>query len=135
MGRAVAARYPGAVGSEEAVYFKALYDNNMLLLDASKHHYVLTFSGREIPRTKAFWSVTLYQNGAMINNPLNRYSIGDRTPRLQYGNDGSLTIYIQHDSPERDIESTDLAQIASPERGPSGGRLIKIRRRLELVYP
>ena len=28
-------------------------------------------------------------------NPINRYSIGDRTKGLQYGKDGSLTIYVE----------------------------------------
>jgi hypothetical protein len=34
----------------------------------------------------------------MVANPIKRYSIGDRS-KLQYGKDGSLTIYVQHDSP------------------------------------
>ncbi len=36
----------------------------------------------------------------MVHNPINRYSIGDRTPGLQYGNDGSLKIYMQKEVPE-----------------------------------
>ncbi len=40
--------------------------------------------------------------------PLNRYSIGDRTPGLKYGADGSLDIYIQHESPGPDKESNWL---------------------------
>jgi hypothetical protein len=34
----------------------------------------------------------------MVANPINRYSIGDRS-KLLYAEDGSLTIYIQHESP------------------------------------
>ena len=36
------------------------------------------------------------------SNPINRYSIGDRTQGLKYNTDGSLDIYIQHDNPEED---------------------------------
>jgi hypothetical protein len=39
---------------------------------------------------------------------VNRYSIGDRTPGLKYNKDGSLDIYIQHDSPRPDNESNWL---------------------------
>ena len=44
----------------------------------------------------------------LVENPINRYSIGDRTPGLQYGADGSLTIYMQKDSPGADKESNWL---------------------------
>jgi hypothetical protein len=30
---------------------------------------------------------------------MNRYSIGDRTPDIKYGENGSLAIYIQHQEP------------------------------------
>jgi hypothetical protein len=36
----------------------------------------------------------------LVANPIDRYSIGDRTPGLRYGEDGSLTITIQHDQPQ-----------------------------------
>ena len=41
-------------------------------------------------------------------NPLNRYSIGDRTQGLEYGKDGSLTIYVSNASPGKDKESNWL---------------------------
>ncbi|MCB0165670.1 MAG: DUF1214 domain-containing protein [Anaerolineae bacterium] len=44
----------------------------------------------------------------LVANPINRYAIGDRTPGLQYNNDGSLDLYLQHDSPEPDQESNWL---------------------------
>jgi hypothetical protein len=35
----------------------------------------------------------------MVPNPLGRYAVGDRTPGLRRGRDGSLTIYIGHRKP------------------------------------
>ncbi len=44
----------------------------------------------------------------LVENPINRYSIGDRTPGLQCNADGSLDIYIQHAAPDPDRESNWL---------------------------
>ncbi len=48
-----------------------------------------------------FWSVTLYdaETTAMYANPLERYSIGDRTEGLKFNDDGSLTLTIGHGEP------------------------------------
>ena len=48
----------------------------------------------------------------LVANPINRYSIGDRTAGLKTGEDGSVTIYIQKDSPGPDKEPNWLP---SPE--------------------
>jgi hypothetical protein len=50
----------------------------------------------------------------MVANPIERYSIGDRTAGLQYGDDGSLEIYIQHGSPGADKESNWLPAPNAP---------------------
>jgi len=34
-----------------------------------------------------------------VTAPIERYSISDRTPGLRFGEDGSLTLYIQKESP------------------------------------
>ena len=44
----------------------------------------------------------------LVSNPIDRYSIGDRTPGLVYGDDGSVTIFMQHGSPGADKESNWL---------------------------
>ena len=56
------------------------------------------------PPVDAFWSLTMYDipRFLLVANPIDRYSIGDRTPGLQIAEDGSLTIYLQHDSPGPD---------------------------------
>ncbi len=62
------------------------------------------------PPVDAFWSLTMYDvpQFYLVANAIQRYSIGDRTPGLKYGADGSLTIFMQKDSPGVDKESNWL---------------------------
>jgi hypothetical protein len=39
-------------------------------------------------------------------NTLNRYSMGDRTKVLQFGKDGSVTIYVSNTSPGKTRKAT-----------------------------
>ena len=42
----------------------------------------------------AFWSLTMYGDDLyLVDNPIGRYAIGDRTPGLRRGRDGSLTLH------------------------------------------
>jgi len=93
---------------EEAYNFTAAKDSDGEPLDASKHNYVIHFETP--PPVKAFWSVTMYKLPAMlmVANPINRYSIGDRTPDFTPNEDGSVTIYLQRESPGPDKESNWL---------------------------
>jgi len=52
----------------------------------------------------AFWSLSMYElmdDGRLffLNNPINRYAIGDRTSGLKKNDDGSIDILIQHEAP------------------------------------
>ena len=50
----------------------------------------------------AFWSVTMYDGKSqlLIKNPINRYLINSpMLPNMKKNEDGSLTLYIQKDSP------------------------------------
>ncbi len=78
--------------------------------------YIWHLAGQ--PPVGAFWSITMYDipNYYLVDNPINRYSIGDRTPGLKINADGSLDIYIQHDSPGADKESNWLPAPAGPFR-------------------
>ncbi len=79
--------------------------------------YVLHFTKDELPPADAFWSVTMYDEaGFQVPNPLNRFAIGDRD-KLKYNPDGSLDIYIQHESPGSDKESNWLPAPASGTLG------------------
>ena len=63
---------------------------------------MLHFDADQIPPVKAFWSMTIYHSDTrlMVKNPINRYSIGDRTKGIKYNADDSLDLYIQKDQPE-----------------------------------
>ncbi len=101
LARAVAATV-GLYGNdvEEAYYPIANSDAFGDPLDGSKHRYVMRFEKDELPSVDAFWSMTMYSlpDQLMVSNAIARYSIGDRS-KLRHGKDGSLTIYIQHQSP------------------------------------
>ena len=80
-------------------------------LDGSKHNYTLTFAAGQFPPVNAFWSVTMYDGKTqlLIENPINRYLINSpMLPDMKKNADGSLTLYIQKDSPGADKESNWL---------------------------
>lgn len=97
----------GANLPEDAVYpFNFGDADGKPLTGASK--YMLHFARNEIPPANAFWSVTLYdKDGFPTANDLKRNAIGDRDP-LKSNGDGSLDLYIQHESPGTDKESNWL---------------------------
>jgi hypothetical protein len=68
------------------------------------------FSKENLPPAKFFWSCTLYTlpDRFLYDNPLNRYSVGDRTRGIEYDNNGGLTIYVGHESPGSNKESNWL---------------------------
>jgi hypothetical protein len=85
---------------EEARYFTRVWDAEGNYLNASKASYRFTFAPGELPPADAFWSLTMYGLDAnLVSNPIDRFSIGDRTPGMKKNADGSLTLYIQHESP------------------------------------
>jgi hypothetical protein len=101
--RAGAAR-GGIYGNDavEATYPYTRVDGTGEPLDGSKHNYTLTFPAGQLPPVNAFWSVTMYdaKSQLLIKNPINRYLINSpMLPGMQKNADGSLTLYIQKDSP------------------------------------
>ena len=80
-------------------------------LDGSKRNYTLTFANGQYPPVNAFWSVTMYDGKTqlLISNPINRFLVNSpMLPTLKKNADGSLTLYIQKDSPGADRESNWL---------------------------
>ena len=95
----------------EAIYPTYLVDAEDVLLDASKNSYAMTFKKGEFPPVSAFWSLTMYdgKTSLLIDNPLNRYLLNSpMVDSFVMGEDGSLTIYVQKDSPGKDLESNWL---------------------------
>jgi hypothetical protein len=88
----------GANLPEDAVYPLCLSDADGKPLNGV-NRYSLHFERETLPPTEAFWSITMYDaSGFQVANPVNRFALGDRDD-LHYNNDGSLDIWIQHDSP------------------------------------
>jgi hypothetical protein len=87
----------------EATYAQTFEDAAGKQLNGG-HRYQIHFD--QLPPVDAFWSLTMYNlpNYYLVANPIERYSIGDRTPGIEYGEDGSLTITIQTDQPDPGIE-------------------------------
>ncbi len=106
---AVAYRSLAGNAPEEAIYFNADKDAAGQPLDGA-HRYTMRFEKGQLPPVSAFWSLTMYDATTffMVENPKRRYSIGSRTPGLLFEPDGSLTLYIQSDSPGPDKETNWL---------------------------
>ena len=110
--RAVAAQ-AGIYGNdpEEATYPFTRVDSDGQTLDGSKHNYTLTFPPGQQPPVNAFWSLTMYdgESQLLIENPINRYLINSpMLPAMKTNADGSVTLYIQKDSPGAEKESNWL---------------------------
>jgi hypothetical protein len=97
----------GANQVEDAVYGLSGVDADGRPYDGSKQ-YVLHFDKGGLPPVRGFWSLTLYNDRMYLAaNDLRRYALGDRD-ELRLNEDGSLDIYIQHESPGKDRESNWL---------------------------
>jgi hypothetical protein len=110
--RAAAAK-AGIYGNDaaEAMYPITKVVANSQPLDGSKHNYTLTFPAGRLPPVNAFWSITMYDGKSqlLIKNPINRYLINSpMLPNMKKNEDGSLTIYIQKNSPGADKASNWL---------------------------
>ena len=101
----------------EAVYLLTRSDAQGQPLDGSKHAYTLTFARDKLPPVNAFWSVTMYDGKTqlLVENPINRYLINaPMLPTMKKNADGSLTLYIQKDSPGEGKESNWLPSPDGP---------------------
>ncbi|NPV61680.1 MAG: DUF1254 domain-containing protein [Methanotrichaceae archaeon] len=89
-------------------YYPQIFEDHQGQQLSGSYKYAVHFD--ELPPAGAFWSITMYDlpGFRLIDNPINRYSIGDRTTGLKYNDDGSLDIYIQADSPGPDKEANWL---------------------------
>ncbi len=92
-----------ALPEAEAMYFQATTDGDgAALTGASRYVWRLPPGG--VP-ADAFWSLTMYEAEAdgrffLVENPIRRFSVGDRTQGLVKNADGSVDILIQREQPE-----------------------------------
>jgi hypothetical protein len=100
---------------EEAVYGSQQTDRDGKVLDGNRR-WLMRFESGQLPPVTEFWSITMYNlpQRFLVDNPLNRYSIGDRTAGLVKGADGSLEIYMQAESPGPDKEANWLPTPKGP---------------------
>jgi hypothetical protein len=110
--RAAAAK-AGIYGNDaaEAMYPMTRDDADGAPLDGSTHTYTLTFPAGQFPPVNAFWSVTMYDGKTqlLIENPIGRYLVNSpMLPGMKKNADGSLTVYIQKQSPGAAKESNWL---------------------------
>ncbi|MFD4704911.1 DUF1254 domain-containing protein [Gottfriedia sp. NPDC058432] len=89
----------GANIPKEAVYAITRKDSDGNTL-SGQSKYVIHFDKNNLPPVNDFWSICIYDStNYFIANPINRFSIGDRTEGLKYNIDGSLDIYVQSTAP------------------------------------
>ena len=106
--RALAARM-GIYGNsrEETFYIPYQTDSAGAALDAAKQRYTLHFAKDALPPVRAFWSVTMYglPDRLLVANPIGRYLINSpMLPRLKRDADGGITLYLQSESPGKELE-------------------------------
>ena len=83
---------------EEEVYWTTFMDSAGHRLNG-QHDYVLHFPPGGLPPNDAAWSVTMGDwRRFMVDNPIHRYSVGDRSG-LVANADGSIDICIQNTPP------------------------------------
>ena len=97
----------GANRPEDAVYPTSEVDADGKPYSGA-NKYVMHFPKGELPPVDGFWSLTMYNAEYFFyGNPLNRYTLSARNA-LKPNADGSVDLYLQHESPGPDKESNWL---------------------------
>jgi hypothetical protein len=109
----------GANRPQDAVY-PTSEGPELLKKYSGANKYVMRFGKGELPPANAFWSVTMYDNNYFfVPNPIKRYNVSSRN-KFKANADGSIDIYVQHESPGKDKEANWLP-------APSGGFVLMMR--------
>jgi hypothetical protein len=74
------------------------------------HKYRIKFTPQALPPVGAFWSITAYNASKfLLENPIDRYVINSpMLPDLLRDPDGGFTLYLQSESPGKDLEANWL---------------------------
>ncbi|GIK49293.1 MAG: phosphatidylserine decarboxylase [Alphaproteobacteria bacterium] len=108
-----------ALGEEEAMYFHANFDAaGERLNGAARYRWRVPAGGVPVD---GFWSLTMYTvtpegRYFLVDNPIQRYSIGDRTQGLVVDADGGIEIWIQRERPEGAMAANWLPAPEGPMR-------------------
>lgn len=94
---------------EEAIYMNTFTDAAGERLSGA-NRYIMRFPPGQLPKVKAFWSVTMYGlDNNLVANAINRYKLGSYPKgEMKLDADGGLTLYIQNDSPGKANETNWL---------------------------
>ena len=116
---------------DEALYLRPLGPDGRAELDSTKA-WKLALPAKPLP-VDAFWSLTVYEvtpqgQAFLIENPIDRYAIGDRTPGLVRGPDGRLEIIISPKPPKGALKANWLP-------APTSGRPMLLNLRAYLPRP
>ena len=95
---------------EENMSLFAVADQSGAAIDCRCHYRLRLPEYMPVARS---WSLSIYQvepDGRcyLAANPLNRYSINEATPDLEWNEDGSLDVLIQRDPPEPELQTNWL---------------------------
>jgi hypothetical protein len=114
--------FTGGNAPDEAIYMDARNDDQGKPFDGAKK-YSIHFDKGRLPPAKAFWSISMYNvdDGSFVENPIKRYTLGDRTPGIVTNNDGSFDVFLQHEAP------SDAKQQANWLPSPEGGFYLNLR--------
>jgi len=101
-----------ALPPDEAIYMRPVGEDGRTIFDSARP-WRLSFPADRLPPVNAFWSLTIYEatEGGqffLVDNSIDRYAIGDRTPGLKRGSDGALDIWIGRQAPGLDRRSNWL---------------------------
>jgi hypothetical protein len=97
----------GANRPQDAIYPTST-GPDLLQKYSGEKKYVMHFPKGQLPPVNGFWSLTMYDKDYFfVDNPLSRYTLSQRN-KLKANADGSIDLYIQHESPGKDKESNWL---------------------------
>jgi hypothetical protein len=97
----------GANRPQDAVY-PTSEGPELLKKYSGANRYVMRFAKGDLPPVNGFWSITMYDKDYFfVPNTINRYTVSQRS-KLKANPDGSVDIYVQHDSPGKDKEQNWL---------------------------
>jgi hypothetical protein len=92
---------------EEAIYPAYLMEAPDVPFNAATNSYTLTFPKDQLPPVNFFWSLSMYDGKTQlfVENPINKYLINSGSfDDFVFGEDGSLTLYVQKDAPGKELE-------------------------------